>query len=115
MSQRRETRSDLRAAVACLFAGVCATGQSLPNLFPLPNGAGFVATYTANNKPIDLTGPFFQALGSNGRSCASCHLPGQGWSISADEVKLRFDLTLGLDPIFRTNDGSNCDHNIDTS
>jgi cytochrome c peroxidase len=28
---------------------------------------------------------------------------------------LRFLLTQGLDPIFRTNDGSNCDQNIDTS
>lgn len=32
-----------------------------------------------------------------------------------DELKLRFDLTQGLDPVFRTNDGSNCDHDIDTS
>jgi hypothetical protein len=28
---------------------------------------------------------------------------------------LRFLLTQGRDPIFRTNDGSNCDENIDTS
>jgi hypothetical protein len=28
---------------------------------------------------------------------------------------VRFLLTRGLDPIFRTNDGSNCDHDIDTS
>ena len=65
--------------------------------------------------PIDLTGPFFQSLGTNGRSCGSCHRPAQGWTISADEVKARFEMTQGLDPIFRTNDGSNCDHNIDTS
>jgi hypothetical protein len=30
-------------------------------------------------------------------------------------VQLRFLLSQGLDPIFRTNDGSNCDQNIDTS
>jgi hypothetical protein len=30
-------------------------------------------------------------------------------------LQLRFLLTQGLDPIFRTNDGSNCDQNIDTS
>jgi cytochrome c peroxidase len=94
---------------------MAAHGQSLPNLFPFPNAAGLLSTYNASNGPIDLTGPFFQSLGTNGRSCGSCHRPGQGWSISADEVKLRFTLTLGLDPIFRTNDGSNCDHNIDTS
>jgi hypothetical protein len=100
------------------FATTCmlgVSGQSLPNLFPFRNAAGFVETYNAGNKPIDLTGPFFQSLGTNGRTCFSCHRPAEGWGISADEVNLRFDLTQGLDPIFRTNDGSNCDHNIDTS
>jgi hypothetical protein len=89
--------------------------RSLPNLFPLPNPSGFVATYNVNNTSIDLTGPFFQSLGTNGRSCSSCHRPAEAWSISASEVRLRLLLTQGLDPIFRTNDGSNCDHNIDTS
>ena len=89
--------------------------QSLQNLFPLPNSSGFVETYNVNNTSIDLTGPFFQSLGANGRSCSSCHRPLEAWGISAAEVQMRFLLTQGLDPIFRTNDGSNCDHNIDTS
>jgi cytochrome c peroxidase len=100
---------------AALFAAVAVDGQSLPNLFPFPNAAGAVATYQANGQPIDLTGLFFQSLGTNGRSCASCHTPAQSWSISAEEVKSRFEATQGLDPIFRTNDGSICDHGIDTS
>ena len=100
-------------ALTLLAAG--ARAQSLPNLFPLPNAAGFLETYNAGDKSIDLTGPFFQALGTNGRSCGSCHRPAQGWSISADELRLRFEFTQGTDPIFRTNDGSICDHNIDTS
>jgi hypothetical protein len=104
-----------RASIVALSATLAASAQTLPNLFPFPNGSGFVATVNTNNQPIDLSGPFFQSLGTNGRRCSSCHLPAQGWSISADEVKVRFILTQGLDPIFRTNDGSNCDHNIDTS
>jgi cytochrome c peroxidase len=36
-------------------------------------------------------------------------------TVSAAEVQLRFLLTQGRDPIFRTNDGSNCDQNVDTS
>jgi cytochrome c peroxidase len=106
-------------AVVCamggLLTGLAASGQSLPNRFPLPNGSGLLETQNAGGGPIDLTGPFFQSLGTNGRSCGTCHRPAQGWGISADEVKLRFLLTQGLDPIFRTNDGSNCDHDIDTS
>jgi cytochrome c peroxidase len=90
-------------------------GRSLPNLLPLPNATGMVATYNAGGGPIDLTGPFFQSLGTNGRSCGSCHRPAQGWSIAPGELKMRFELTQGRDPVFRTNDGSNCDHNIDTS
>jgi cytochrome c peroxidase len=74
-----------------------------------------VETYNINGKAIDLTGAFFQSLGTNGRSCSSCHLPSEGWSVSASEVRLRFLLTRGRDPIFRTNDGSNCDHGLNTA
>jgi cytochrome c peroxidase len=94
---------------------VITSGQDLPNLFPLPNGSGLLETYNINNQPISLKGAFFQSLGTNGRSCSSCHLPTEGWSVSAAEIQLRFLLTQGMDPIFRTNDGSNCDHNINTS
>jgi hypothetical protein len=112
------TKSMTRALICLtgIVAGASVVnGQSLPNLFPFPNASGLLETYNAGGRPIDLSGPFFQSLGTNGRRCVSCHLPTEGWSISADEVKLRFNLTLGLDPIFRTNDGSNCDHNVDTS
>jgi cytochrome c peroxidase len=101
--------------IGALIATLTASGQSLPNLFPLLDSSGFVETYNVNNTSIDLTGPFFQSLGANGRSCSSCHRPAEAWSVSAAEVRLRFLLTQGMDPIFRTNDGSNCDHNIDTS
>ena len=44
----------------------------LPNLFPCPNPPGILKTFNESGK-LDLTGPFFQSLGTNGRSCASCH------------------------------------------
>ena len=111
----KKTRGVLVLAVGCWCGGLAASGQSLPNLYPFPNASGLLETYNAGNGPIDLTGPFFQSLGTNGRSCGSCHRPAQGWTISAGEVRARFEATRGQDPIFRTNDGSNCDHNIDTS
>jgi hypothetical protein len=73
------------------------SGQSLPNLFPIPNRSGLLETYNVNHRPISLTGAFFQPLGTNGRSCSSCHRPAEGWGISAEEVQLRFLLTQGLD------------------
>jgi hypothetical protein len=36
-------------------------------------------------------------------------------SVSALNVELRFLQSAGLDPIFRTVDGSNCNNNIDVS
>lgn len=108
-------RSVLACAIAGLISGSRIYAQVLPNLFPLPDPAGLIETYNAGGAPIDLRNPFFQSLGTNGRTCASCHLPTEGWSISADEVRLRFELTLGFDPIFRPNDGAICDHNVDMS
>ncbi|HEY2845368.1 MAG TPA: hypothetical protein VGJ09_17020 [Bryobacteraceae bacterium] len=98
-----------------LTAALAAQAQTLPNLFPFPNGSGLLETYNIHDAPISLTGAFFQSLGTNGRSCSTCHLPGEGWSVSAAEIQQRFNQTRGLDPIFRTNDGSNCDHDINSS
>jgi len=108
----------LSCCFAFVLAGVTGTPanaqSSLPNLFPFPNESGFVETYNVHHGPINLTGAFFQSLGTNGRSCSCCHRPAEGWSISAAEVRHRFLTTQGLDPIFHTNDGSVCDHNIRT-
>lgn len=103
--------------VIAVWAPAMAFGQiPIPNLFPFPNGSGILQTdSTSGNGVIDTGGPFFQSLGTNGRSCFSCHRPDQGWSVSAQNVALRFLLSQGTDPIFRTVDGSNCDHNIDVS
>jgi hypothetical protein len=86
----------------------------IPNSVSFPNAAGSVRTVSMNGG-IDLTQPFFQSLGTNGRSCGTCHQPSDAMSVSASHVELRFRLSQGMDPIFRTNDGSNCDHDIDIS
>jgi hypothetical protein len=88
-------------------------GDFFPNAFLFLNEHGMLETLSMNE--FDLNNPFFQSLGTNGRACATCHLPDQGWTIAANRVKERFEATQGLDPIFRTNDGSNCDHTIDVS
>jgi cytochrome c peroxidase len=56
---------------------------------------------------FDGRNPFFQSLGTNGRSCSTCHQPGEAWTITPANVRARFDATGGVDPLFRTNDGSN--------
>ena len=111
-----------RTAAICgtafaVIAGFCPAQQgpsALPNLTGFPDPAGTVRTFNQNGD-LDLTGPFFQTLGTNDRSCATCHQPSDGMSVSAEHVQSRFDASGGQDPIFSPNDGSNCDHNIDLS
>lgn len=79
---------------------------ALPNNLPFANALGFSATYSVAGR-VTLTGPFFQAFGTNDRTCASCHKVGEGWSISTAGIRLLFAATGGRDPMFRTNDGSN--------
>lgn len=79
---------------------------ALPNLVPTTNHAGLAATFSRSGV-IDRTGPFFQDLGINGRSCSSCHIQGEGWTITPQGVQARFEKTQGTDAIFRLVDGSN--------
>ena len=90
-------------------------GNFIPNGTTFPNPGGASQTFSTAGGGIDETGPFFQSLGSNGRSCATCHQPSDGMSVGAASVQARFNQSQGSDPIFRTNDGSNCDHDIDVS
>jgi cytochrome c peroxidase len=69
---------------------------------------GQLRTLTTNGE-FDLQNPFFQELGTNGRACFSCHRPDQGWTVTPRDIQRRFAESRGLDPIFRTNDGSNCE------
>src|SRR5437764_15497157 len=78
----------------------------LPNMLPFPNPTGHAATYSTTGS-IDLTNPFFQSLGTNGRACVTCHQPNDAWSVTPEHIQARFDASGGTDPIFRTNDGSN--------
>src|SRR5690348_17392405 len=102
------------AGILALLTTVMADSGFLPNLFPFSDPTGILETFNTSGK-IDLTSPFFHSLGTNGRSCATCHEPRDAWSLSAANVAQRFEDTQGLEPVFRTNDGSNCDHNIDVS
>jgi cytochrome c peroxidase len=83
--------------------------NSIKNLQPYSDPTGTLKTYSTQGS-IDLSNAFFQPLGTNGngRSCASCHMPSDAWSVSAEHLKQRFDSTNGLDPIFQLLDGANC-------
>jgi cytochrome c peroxidase len=95
-------------AVALALAGSSArAAEVLANLLAFDNGAGQSRTFNSAGI-LNPDNPFFQDLGTNGRACVTCHQAAEGWTITPAGVQQRFAATDGLDPIFRTNDGSNC-------
>jgi cytochrome c peroxidase len=95
------------ALVAVLAAAATAPASGNgANLFGFADPTGIVRSFKVNGS-LDFDNPFFQSLGTNGRSCGSCHQPEDGWTIVPWRVQARFEHSRGEDPIFRTNDGSN--------
>jgi cytochrome c peroxidase len=77
-------------------------------LRPFANPTGTVRTSTTS-RIFDGDNPFFLDLGTNGRRCVSCHQASDAWTITPAHVQARFDESNGGDPIFTSNDGSNCE------
>jgi cytochrome c peroxidase len=108
MRSRRSFRPGVWAG-AVLFSTVAAGGAvasgSLPNNFPFLNGAGAAATFSTAGA-VDLENAFHAPQGSNGRSCATCHLVQAGWSVRPLDVELMFWTTQGTHPIFNPLDAN---------
>jgi cytochrome c peroxidase len=69
---------------------------------------GLVATYQPSGDTETGGNSFFQNLGTNGRTCFTCHQPQNGWTISAASAQARFYASAGTDPLFRLVDGATC-------
>ena len=105
-------------ALACVLAHeltpapVGATGpasaDSIPNNRPAPNPGGAAATFSTQGA-VDLTGEYFQAQGTNGRSCATCHIPEEAWGINPGTLQRLFNDTEGAHPVFNELDANNPD------
>ncbi|HET9396812.1 MAG TPA: hypothetical protein VFO36_12205, partial [Nitrospiraceae bacterium] len=97
----------LATALLCgLFAGWAGADPSV-----LPDGRPFVnATGTSSSNStlgnVDLTQSFFQELGSNDRTCETCHLPSDGWSFAATSAQKLFNDSEGFAALFQF-DGQN--------
>ena len=89
-------------------SGAQPTPSVIPKLGVAFDPSGLVATENASGSTATARNAFFQDLGSNGRTCVTCHQPQTGWSISAASVQARFYASEGADPLFRLVDGATC-------
>jgi cytochrome c peroxidase len=72
------------------------------------DATGVVATYQPAGPTFTAQNAFFKDLGTNGRTCFTCHQPQEGWSFSAAGAHARFEASSGADPLFRVVDGATC-------
>ena len=72
------------------------------------DAAGGIASFQPGGATFPANNAFFQDLGTNGRTCFTCHQPQNGWSVSAASVAARFADSKGTDPLFRLVDGATC-------
>ena len=90
------------AIAGCVFDNEIGEAESevsmgLPGELEARNEHGVASSYSPAG-PIDQSNPFFQPLGSNDRSCVTCHDPRSGWNISRDLARRLFRRTDGLLP-----------------
>lgn len=92
---------------AFVAVGVVAAAVLIPNLRPFHDATGAVATFNSAGD-IDTKGTFFTSLGTNGRSCGTCHLANQGFGLSSAGAREVFQRAGEGDPLFAAFDGANC-------
>ena len=88
-------------------AGVQPAPAIIPQLRVDPDPGGAIATFQPNGPTLTAGNAFFRNLGSNGRTCFTCHQPQDGWALRAQHVRSRFAADPN-DPLFRLVDGATC-------
>lgn len=84
------------------------TPPVIPALSEDADPTGAISTLQPGGPTTTSTNAFFQDIGSNGRTCFSCHQPQSGWGMSASSIRDTFSDSHGKAPIFRPVDGAVC-------
>ena len=88
----------------------------IPRLIPQREAdrdpAGCEGSFQPSGATAPATNAFFASLGTNGRTCATCHQPPSGMSVSVANIEARYKATRGTDAIFAGVDGANCPSNL---
>jgi cytochrome c peroxidase len=95
-----------------ILMGIAAVSVSIPVLAQQPglgspvslDQFGVLQSYSTNNFNTGATNGFFTSLGTNGRSCGTCHVESNAWTFTPLHAqRLAHD-----DPLFAPVDGSDC-------
>ena len=100
----------MRILLAVVALAGCAVDpieeDSAPETTPIAHAGPKPTTHFVGGDP-GTDNQFFRDLGTNGRTCGSCHVREEGWVVTPAGMQARFATTGGTDPAFRLNDGAN--------
>jgi len=91
-----------------LFTAGSSFAQMLPQTDVETNTLGQLTNYNINGATDESTNAFFLPLGTNGRTCATCHQPAQAFGLSTTAINALYQSSNGTDPLFNPVDGANC-------
>ena len=104
-------QQELRRLVPCSRNKIYDEG-AIPSVVPNSetdrDPAGCEGSYQSGGDTNTVANAFFEELGTNGRSCVTCHQPPSGMSISVANIQARLKDNQGTDPLFAGVDGANC-------
>ncbi len=84
------------------------TPTVIPQYFDNADPTGTIATYQPAGPTVTAGNAYFTSLGSNGRTCFTCHQPQNDWAMNPSSAMAIFMATKGADPLFAPVDGANC-------
>ncbi len=84
------------------------TPPVIPQFVEYNDPSGRIASYRPKGATVTAGNAFFTPLGTNGRTCFSCHQPQSAWSLDPVSARAIFNATEGKDPLFAPVDGANC-------
>jgi cytochrome c peroxidase len=94
------------AAASLGFSG--SSNMVIPKFQVFGDPSGALANVNVGGPTDTSTNPFFLSMGTNGRSCVTCHQPSDAFSVTPPHLQERFYATRATDPIFRSVDGATC-------
>lgn len=88
------------------------TAEATPSVIPafkiFRNQDGLSANFQPEGETETAQQAFFSPLGTNARTCQTCHQPAAGWTITPRQVQSTFRRTGGKAPLFSPVDGAVC-------
>ena len=87
--------------------GAQQTPNTIPQLETDTDDEGQISTFQPGGATVTASNPFFRVLGTNGRTCFTCHQPNDGMGLGQESATNRFAADP-TEPLFRLIDGATC-------